>query len=181
MCFFRALSVASATAPTRSPNVRTLRAAEVIASRSTLLRSIFLTDFGSEALRSLLDDRRDSLRLFKAMPPARPARAAPPATKGVFAFDAMFETFLRVLRTEADWGFAFDASSATFSPVLPTGPFEEVLAALAFEVRAVDALAEPFLLLPFLLLDVLDGLFLLFELLALELRRLRRLPEDRVV
>jgi hypothetical protein len=45
------------------------------------------------------------LRLFSATPPATPARAAPPASSGAFAFDA---------------------SSTTFPPVLAIAPFDDV-------------------------------------------------------
>jgi hypothetical protein len=120
----------------------------VIASRST---------FGSWVLRSrligLLIEFFDPERVFRATPPAIPARAAPPATSGVFAFEATSEIFL---------------------PVLPTGPFADVLRALARDVVArreavalrpfelvrlvldeAFALAEPFLLVElFLLRDV---------------------------
>jgi hypothetical protein len=95
------LSAASATSPTCSPIDCTRRAAEVIALRSTLPRSTFFSDFGSETVRNLLVVRRDSVRLFRATPPATPASAAPPASSGVFAFEAMFETRLPVLRTDA--------------------------------------------------------------------------------
>lgn len=73
-----------------------------------------LSDFGMETLRSAFRGRRDSVRLFKATPPAIPARAAPPATSGVFAFEA---------------------NSATFPPALLTCPFELL-------VRRRDAVVE---------------------------------------
>jgi hypothetical protein len=65
--------------------------------------------------------RFESVRLFKATPPAIPASAAPPAISGVFAFDAALATFpptfSPVLRTAVAGGFAFDASWATLSVV----------------------------------------------------------------
>jgi hypothetical protein len=85
---------------------------------------MFLSDFGSCTVRNLLVGRFDAARLFSATPPANPARAAPPATSGVFAFDAAFATFPPVLRTAVAGGFAFDASCETFSVVFSTGPFE---------------------------------------------------------
>jgi hypothetical protein len=109
------------------------------------------------------------LRLFSATPPATPARAAPPASSGAFAFDA---------------------SSTTFPPVLAIGPFDDVCRAPAPEdvrreadvvlrrdredaelplferVRPeldralLDEPEEPFLLVDFFVLEPLDELLL---------------------
>ena len=72
----------------------------MIASTSTFPRSTFFSDFGSETLRSALSGRRESLRLFNATPPAIPAIAAPPASKGVFAFEASSATLPPAFETE---------------------------------------------------------------------------------
>jgi hypothetical protein len=60
------------------------------------------------------------------------------------------------------------ASSVTFSPVLPIGPFDDALLDLALVV--LD-----------LALVVLDEPFLLVDLFPLELLRRERVPEERVV
>jgi hypothetical protein len=150
----------------------------VIASRST---------FGSWVLRSrligLLIGLFDSVRVFSATPPTTPARAAPPAISGVFAFDATVEIFFPVLRTEADCGVVFDTSAATFSPVLPTGPFAAVLRALALDVvaRREAVVPRPFELVRLVLDEAFALLepFLLVELFVL--RDVERLLEERVV
>jgi hypothetical protein len=136
---------------------------------------MFFTDFGRETLRSDFSGRRESLRLFSATPPAIPASAAPPAIKGVLAFDA---------------------SSATFPPALPIAPLELLARALDVErARELDDLAEllrdfvperlfrPLVLLAreLVLFDLLDEPFRLVDLLELERRGLDRLLEDRVV
>jgi hypothetical protein len=109
--------------------------------------------------------RRDSARLFSATPPAIPASAAPPATRGVLAFEATFATFSPAVFA---WGLALEASSATFSVVFSTGPFEDWLRL----VLARDARA------PLRLVDLL----LLVELFVLgRLLRVDRLLEERVV
>ena len=148
----------------------------MIASKSTFPRSTFLTDFGSETLRRDFNGRRDSVRLFSATPPAIPASAAPPAISGVFAFEA---------------------SSATFSPALPIAPFElpvrardvvepargpDDLAEL-LRARVPDRLLRPPVLLAreFVLFDLLDEPFRLVDLLDLEPLRFERVLEDRVV
>lgn len=177
MCFLRVLSTVSATSPTCSPIERTCRAAEVIASRSTLPRSMFFNDLGSETLRSVFRGRRDSLWLFRATPPAIPAMAAPPANKGVFAFEA---------------------SSATLPPAFATEPLEEVVprgweevrlplergVLLAFDRDVLDELevleeVEA----PFFVLDreALEELFPLLDLFEPERLRVDRPLEDRVV
>jgi hypothetical protein len=74
-------------------------AASMIASRSTLPRSMFFSDCGSLRVLSFPIGRRFSVRLLSATPPAIPASAAPPATSGVFAFEAKSPTFLPVRRT----------------------------------------------------------------------------------
>jgi hypothetical protein len=143
-------------------------------SRSTLLRSTFLNDFGSETLRSAFSGRRESLRLFSATPPAIPAMAAPPATSGVFAFEA---------------------SSATLLPAFETAPFCAVWfcavwrALVPAEVpREADVLlrddpdrppVEPLRL--ELDRDLPEEPFLLVALFELERLRVDRLLEDRVV
>lgn len=178
LCFLRVLSAASATSPTCSPIDCIRRAAEVIALRSTLPRSMFFTDFGSVTLRSAFSGRRESFRLFRATPPAIPAipaNAAPPAISGVFAFEA---------------------NSATFPPAFAT-PFRELVPSaelvrrlalgllLVLELELADELEEPLLLLlrflPLEPLEVLEEPFLLVDLLALERLRVDRLLEDRVV
>jgi hypothetical protein len=76
------------------------------------------------------------------------------------------------------------ASSVTFSPVLPIGPFDDALLGLALVVLdlALVVLDEPFLLLVAALLPlVLDEPFLLVDLFPLELLRRERVPEGRVV
>jgi hypothetical protein len=136
---------------------------------------MFLSDFGSETLRSPLSGLRESLRLLSATPPAIPARAAPPATSGVLAF-------------EASW--------ATFPPALAT-PFGELVGRaelvrrlalgllLVLDLELLDELEEPLLLLLLLLpvdpLEVLEEPFLLVDLFELERLRVDRLLEDRVV
>jgi hypothetical protein len=106
------------------------------------------------------------VRLFSATPPAIPASAAPPATSGVFAFEATSATFSPVLRTALAGGFAFAASCETFSVV-----------ALA-PLRLVDRL---------FVVDLLDLLLLfvepfrLVDLFVLGRPRVARLLEDRVV
>jgi hypothetical protein len=49
---------------------------------------MFFSDFGSWTLLSRFSGLRFWSRLFRATPPAIPARAAPPASSGPFAFDA---------------------------------------------------------------------------------------------
>jgi hypothetical protein len=147
---------------------RTARAASVSELMSSLPRSTFLNDFGSETLLSLPIGRRFWLRLFSATPPATPARAAPPASSGVFAFEA---------------------SSATLPPVLAIAPSDDPrLVAEVVVLRPVDLLllrAVPDRL-PFevvrLELDraVLDDPFPLVDLFVLEPLDELRL-EDRVV
>ena len=134
----------------------------MIASTSTLPKSTFFSDFGSETLRSAFSGRRESLRLFNATPPAIPAIAAPPASKGVFAFEA---------------------SSATLPPAFETEPFDEVARGL---LRALDPLldrpdreVEPFREPEFL--ERLEELLPLLDFVELERLRLDRLLEDRVV
>lgn len=169
MCFLRVFSAASATSPTCSPIDLTRLAADVILSRSILLRSIFFTDFGTDGGRSLLSGLRCWLRLFRATPPATPATAAPTAISGAFAFEATLDTF---------------------SPAWAIGPFadeerplEERLLPAEVVVR-LDVLAPP----PFELdrrvrddlLD-LEVPFLLVDLLAPDPPRLERVLEDLVV
>jgi hypothetical protein len=75
-----------------------------------------------------------------------------------------------------------DASSATFSPVLPIGPFEGVVLALVLVVlEDLAVLAELFPLFAVRLRDVLDEPFRLVDLFDLEPVRLERVLEDRVV
>jgi hypothetical protein len=64
-----------------------------------LLRSTFRSDFGSLRVLSFSTGRRFSVRLLSTTPPAIPASAAPPATSGIFAFEAKLPTFLPVRRT----------------------------------------------------------------------------------
>jgi hypothetical protein len=144
----------------------------MIASTSTLPKSTFFSDFGSETLRSAFSGRRESLRLFNATPPAIPAIAAPPASKGVFAFEA---------------------SSATLPPAFETEPFDEVVLLEAVDrlvarglLRALDPLLdrpdredEPFPEPEFL--ERLEELLPLLDFVELERLRLDRLLEDRVV
>ena len=144
----------------------------MIASTSTLPKSTFFSDFGSETLRSAFSGRRESLRLFNATPPAIPAIAAPPASKGVFAFEA---------------------SSATLPPAFETEPFEEVVLLEAVDrlvarglLRALDPLLdrpdredEPFREPE--VLERLEELLPLLDLVELERLRFDRLLEDRVV
>ena len=71
------------------------------------------------------------VRLLSATPPAIPARTAPAATSGVFAFEATFETF--------------SPACETFSPACAIGPFvdaERPLAADA-EGRLLDLEERP--------------------------------------
>jgi hypothetical protein len=138
---------------------------------------MFFSDFGSVTLRSAFSGRRESLRLFRATPPAAiPANAAPPAISGVFAFEA---------------------NSATFPPAFakPFGALvcrAELVRRLALGLLLVldrelleDELEEPLLLLLLFLplepLEVLEEPFLLADLLELERLRVDRLLEDRVV
>jgi hypothetical protein len=136
-----------------------------------LLRSTFLNDLGSETLRSAFSGRRESLlRLFSATPPAIPAMAAPPATSGVFAFEA---------------------SSATLLPAFETAPFCAVWRALvpADVRREADVPlrreapdrppVEPLRL--ELDRELPEEPFLLVDLFELERLRVDRLLEDRVV
>jgi hypothetical protein len=135
-----------------------------------LLTSTFLNDFGSETLRSDFNGRRDSLRLFKATPPAIPASAAPPAISGVFAFEA---------------------SSATLPPALPIAPLEllardVVRARDVARDRGLDGLDE--LLRPrvlpareFVFFVLLDELFRPVDRVDFEPVRRERVLVDRVV
>jgi hypothetical protein len=114
------------------------------------------------------------LRLFSATPPATPARAAPPASSGAFAFDA---------------------SSTTFPPVLAIGPFGDACRARAPDDvrREADVVlrrdredaelpllerVRPELDRP---LDEPEEPFLLVDLFVLELPLDELLLEDRVV
>jgi hypothetical protein len=143
----------------------------MIASTSKLPRSTFFSDFGSETLRSPFSGRRESLRLFNATPPAIPAIAAPPASKGVFAFEA---------------------SSATLPPAFETEPFDNVLFAAVDRLPArgllwvLDRLLdrpdredEPFREPE--LLELPEEPLALLDFVDLERLRLDRLLEDRVV
>src|SRR5215217_4274472 len=104
-----------------------------------------------------------------------PASAAPPATNGVFAFEAR---------------------SPTFPPAFPSEPFKEailpraprVLLALGLDLDVLDALDEPDVLdapdEPFLVFEVrevLDEPLPPVDLFELERLRVDRLLEDRVV
>lgn len=122
-------------------------------------------DFGSGTLRSAFKGRRESLRLFRATPPAMiPARAAPPAISGVFAFEA---------------------NSATFPPALPTAPLELLVRAWDVVRRPeFDALGDLPRVLPareLVLLDLLDEPFRLVDLVDFEPARLERVLDDGVV
>lgn len=134
----------------------------MIASRSILPRSIFLSDFGMDGARSFFNGLRESLRLFSASPPATPATAAPAATRGVFAFDAMVE-------------------------IVAPAPRPELVCVRALEVclRARREVAAPAPLeLERFVLDlalVRDEPFLFLDLFAPGLVRVERLLEDRVV
>jgi hypothetical protein len=146
--------------------------------RSTLPRSTFFSDFGSETLRSALSGRRESLRLFKATPPAIPASAAPPAINGVFAFEA---------------------SSATFPPAFPMAPLELLVRAREVVLRdrevvpereldGLDELLRPRALpaREFVVFDLLDAPFRLVDFLDVDPLRFERVlddceREDRVV
>jgi hypothetical protein len=128
---------------------------------------------GSCTARNLLVGRFASARFLSARPPAIPARAAPPATSGVFAFDAAFTTFpptfSPVFRTAAACGFAFEATWATFS-VVAFAPF-----------RLVDRLDRLLLAELALVERFLVELFPLFDLFVLARLRVDRLLEERVV
>jgi hypothetical protein len=88
-------------------------------------------------------------------------------------------------------GVAFDATAATFSPALPTGPFDELVRGFvralellrARERVLFDALLRPRVLpareLP--LLGLLDEPFRLVDLVDLEPVRRERVLDDRVV
>src|SRR4029450_2454773 len=88
LCFLRVLSAASATSPTCSPSERTLWAASVTLSRSILPRSMFFSDFGSWTLLSRFSGLRFWSRLFRATPPAIPARTTAACTPGPAALHA---------------------------------------------------------------------------------------------
>jgi hypothetical protein len=190
LCFLRVFSAASATSPTCSPIALIRLAAEVIESRSILLRSTFLSAFGIDGARSRFTGFLWLVRFLSATPPAIPASAAPAATSGVFAFDAPATSGV----------FAFEATFETFSPACAMGPFvdeERPLAAdaerrLEVEERLLPAddvvrrevLAPP----PFepvrLVLDEafdFDVPSLLVDLPALDPVRLERLLEELVV
>lgn len=93
MCFFRAFSAASATSPTCWPIFPTRWAAEVSESRSILpIESVI---DGALIFFSGLRDLWFWLRI--ARPPAMPARTAPAAISGVFAFEAISATPLPAL------------------------------------------------------------------------------------
>jgi hypothetical protein len=96
--------------------------------------------------------RFDCVRLLRATPPATPARAAPPASRGVFAFDA---------------------SSTTFPPALPTGPFDEL--DRPFEFARVPPARE------FVRFGLLDEPFRLVARVDFEPVRRERVLDDRVV
>jgi hypothetical protein len=186
--FFRVLSAASATSPTCSPIDLNRCAADVSVSRSSLLKGFdFFIGLGNETPRSRFIGPLDSVRLFNATPPAIPARAAPPASSGVFAFEAKFETLSPVLRTKegtegTEGVLAFGVSSATFSPALPIGPFEGVgrdraLAVLDRWEPVARALLDPRRARAEVF--VLDEPFLLVDAFLLEPRCVERL--ERVV
>ena len=139
---------------------------------------MFFKDFGIETLRRAFSGRRElSLRLFSATPPATPAIAAPPASRGAFAF-------------EANW--------ATLPPAFETAPFDDelvrreavdrLLALGLFRVldrpldRDEDALVDEDL--PFLEVEpreLFEELLPFLDLLELERLLVDRLLEDRVV
>jgi hypothetical protein len=191
LCFLRVLSAASATSPTCSPIALIRLAAEVIESRSILLRSTFLSAFGIDGARSRFIGLFWLVRLLSATPPAIPASAAPAATSGVFDFEA----------TATSGVFAFEATFETFSPACAIAPFvdeERPLAADA-EGRLLDVEERPLpaddvvrgeVLAPPLFEPVrfvldealdLDVPFLLFDLPALDPVRLERVLEELVV
>lgn len=155
----------------------------MIASTSTLPRSTFFSDFGSETLRSDFRGRLESVRLLSATPPAIPASAAPPAIKGVFAFEASSATFPPALLTAPFelLGRALEVVERAREPddlveLLRARVPERLLRALVLFARELlfDPLDEPFF-------DRLDEPFLLVDLLELERRGLERLLEDFVV
>lgn len=95
MCFFRAFSVASATSPICWPIFPTRWAAEVSESRS-----ILLIESGNDGALIFLSGLRDLWFWFRiARTPATPARTAPAATSGVFAFEAICATVPPALLT----------------------------------------------------------------------------------
>ncbi|HEY7267405.1 MAG TPA: hypothetical protein VH501_06895 [Solirubrobacterales bacterium] len=83
-----------------------------------------------------------------------------------------------VFRTVAVSGVAFDATAATFSPALPTGPFDELerdfVRVELLRLRVLPARELP-------LLGLLDEPFRLVDLVDLEPVRRERVLEDRVV
>jgi hypothetical protein len=131
-----------------------------------------LRDFGIDGARSFFSGFRESLsfRLFSATPPAIPATAAPAATSGVFAFEATFEIFAPTPL----WGFGVDARFAD----LPVRLLAEVRPARREAVAPAPFELERFVL---DLALVRDEPFLFVDLFALELLRVERLLEDRVV
>jgi hypothetical protein len=86
-------------------------------------------------------------------------------------------TRLPVFRTVAVSGVAFDATDATLSPALPTGPFDELdrdfVRVELLRPRVLPARELP-------LLGLLDEPFRLVDLAGLEPVRCERVLEDRV-
>jgi hypothetical protein len=146
-----------------------------------------LSAFGIDGARSPFIGLFELVRLLSATPPAIPARTAPAATSGVFAFEATFETF--------------SPACETFSPACAIGPFvdaERPLAAdaegrlLDLEERPLPAddvvrrevlAPPPFELVRFVLDEALDldVPSLLVDLPALDPVRLERVLEELVV
>jgi len=142
----------------------------MIPSRFTLPKSMFLRDFGMDGARSFFSGLRESLRFFSATPPAIPATAAPAATRGVFAFEAMLEIVDPALWAELVFVcvLAFVCVRARF---------------VCVRARREAAAPAPFELERFALDRALvrDEPFLFVRLLDPELLRVVRLLEDRVV
>ena len=180
LCFLRVLSAASATSPTCSPIALIRLAAEVIESRSILLRSTLLSAFGIDGARSRFIGLFWFVRLLSATPPAIPASAAPAATSGVFAFEATFETFSPACAiapfVDEERPLAADAEGRLLDVEERPLPADDVVRG---EVLA-PPLFEPVRFVLDEALD-LDVPFLLFDLPALDPVRLERVLEELVV
>src|SRR5829696_4280528 len=118
---------------------------------------MFRSELGSLRVLSFPTGLRFLVRLFSATPPAIPASAAPPATSGVFAFEARFPTFL---------------------PVFATGPLVVVRRCACFARDVPFPLRE---LPDDLVRDDFDEPLRLVDRFELERLRVDRLLEDRVV
>lgn len=135
------------------------------------------SDFGREGACILGSGFFELFRRLSAIPPAKPASAAPPASSGPFALEAMFPAL--------EPPGAFEASAETFSRALSRAPLEGLVRGrvavrlerrdpdvwLRFDLRGLRVVVEE----PF------DLLLVELLLLALLLPLLALLLEERLV